>query len=1030
MLDGDTRGQSIQIGAILLFAVVVVSFSIYQAFVVPQQNEGVEFNHQNVVQQQFEKLRNDIVSAPTGRASSAVSLKLGVHYPSRTVAVNPEAPTGTLRTSRTTDGSVALAIDNANASGETGDFWNGSTRRYDTGFLAYEPNYNEFRNAPTTVYDNTVVYNDHRTANLTESGQRLVRGRTISLVALNGSLSTTKTGPMTVDPEYVSSSDRSVSVTSDPDGLVYEYYEADYDDGSNLQNRGCHGTATTSDTMPRFRDANRLEEGAVANVDLSAVSDKPSDVAYRYEGQIRVDTTRDFRFRVNSDDGAVLCIDDDLKVDYSGEHAASGPVESSVFQLREGTHDVTVEYYDRGGDRSLRVQWDPGNTGTYAAIPDGRLSNQRGYDADPLTVTVPTRLDESKWRRLLSDQLAANGGTVQSLAVSRQAPYEYYEGDYSAVSDMPAFSADNLVRTGETSNFDISKRDRNDGFAFRFNERIEIDDAGQYTFYTDSDDGSRLYVDGERVVNNDGQHGTAERASNPLHLDDGFHTITVTYFEDDGGQSLAVRYEGPDTGGTKVAIPDSVLSDRRTKELTLAFLSNVSYRLRMAKVGLGTHVGSTGPAYLTTVRGNGTAVPEGSTQKVVLEVRDRYDNPVSGVLVHANTTRKDSSLTWLSSNRTDADGRVVARYEPPDDVDGTEKRDFLNATIEDPRKEKLGDAPTQMNPDTPHNVSVRLAVENTDGSGTGGGGGGGDATGPKTTSVTASPNPVEHGNTIDVTVTGDDTGRGGSDVIAAEWFRAAPGETVAGQDPGTGNATPMSVVDGEWDQAVEDVEDTGIDTNGWTTGSHTVAVRTKDANDNWGDLAQTVVDVSGRPIDDFEDGNVAEYSSDTNQYSVTSTVAYHGQYALQSKEIGNAQKYLNSTSGLPAYPQEGDTFAYDVRPQQNNRHTFKAGLAFGETNSGNDYKTVIRESGSQYVLRVSNGLTTRTSAAFSLPLDTWYEVEIAWGTSQVDVTLTDPATGAEIATVSVAADGTGGGDFVGWYNKGGRVAFDYIRVTG
>ena len=42
MLSGfDERGQAIQIGAVLLFGLLIISFASYQAFVVPNQNKQI-----------------------------------------------------------------------------------------------------------------------------------------------------------------------------------------------------------------------------------------------------------------------------------------------------------------------------------------------------------------------------------------------------------------------------------------------------------------------------------------------------------------------------------------------------------------------------------------------------------------------------------------------------------------------------------------------------------------------------------------------------------------------------------------------------------------------------------------------------------------------------------------------------------------------------------------------------------------------------------------------------------------------------
>jgi len=132
--------------------------------------------------------------------------------------------------------------------------------------------------------------------------------------------------------------------------------------------------------------------------------------------------------------------------------------------------------------------------------------------------------------------------------------YEYYEGTWDALPDFDALTP---KHTGLAFGFDISQRDRDDNFGFRFRAYIDIPREGAYTFYTTSDDGSKLYINGALVVNNDGLHGSQERGGS-VSLTPGRHLIEVTYFEKGGDNVLYVQYEGPEI--EKGAIPDEVLS--------------------------------------------------------------------------------------------------------------------------------------------------------------------------------------------------------------------------------------------------------------------------------------------------------------------------------------------------------------------------------------------------------------------------------------------------------------------------------------
>ncbi|WP_167837424.1 beta strand repeat-containing protein [Halosimplex halophilum] len=219
----DDRGQSIQIGAVLLFAALILLLSLYQATVVPQQNERVEFDHSQQVQADLLDLRNAVVSTFGESASRAVSVQLGTTYPSRVLAVNPPPVSGSLSTAGTADGDVSFSLANVEAlDEETDDFWEagGSPRTYSTGSVVYRPRYNEYGQPPRTVYDSTVLYDNFtfEGATLARSGQTMVDGSTVSLVALNGSLQRSSSDAASVDVRPVSASSTTVAVTNRASG--------------------------------------------------------------------------------------------------------------------------------------------------------------------------------------------------------------------------------------------------------------------------------------------------------------------------------------------------------------------------------------------------------------------------------------------------------------------------------------------------------------------------------------------------------------------------------------------------------------------------------------------------------------------------------------------------------------------------------------------------------------------------------------------------------------------------------------------
>jgi hypothetical protein len=74
----------------------------------------------------------------------------------------------------------------------------------------------------------------------------------------------------------------------------------------------------------------------------------------------------------------------------------------------------------------------------------------------------------------------------------------------------------------------------------------------EYTLYINSDDGSKLWLNGELIVNNDGLHGMKEKSAKRA-LAPGYHAIRIEFFENGGGAGLLFKWEGP--GIAKQIVP-------------------------------------------------------------------------------------------------------------------------------------------------------------------------------------------------------------------------------------------------------------------------------------------------------------------------------------------------------------------------------------------------------------------------------------------------------------------------------------------
>jgi len=123
--------------------------------------------------------------------------------------------------------------------------------------------------------------------------------------------------------------------------------------------------------------------------------------------------------------------------------------------------------------------------------------------------------------------------------------YAYYEGQWDK---LPDFKTLKTVKTGITdSSFDIDKLPRQENFALLITGQLSVKQDGYYLLVLDSDDGSKLYLGGQLLIDNDGLHGDGSPKTFILPLQKGFYPLRVEYFQKDGGHSLRLSYLTPFT---------------------------------------------------------------------------------------------------------------------------------------------------------------------------------------------------------------------------------------------------------------------------------------------------------------------------------------------------------------------------------------------------------------------------------------------------------------------------------------------------
>lgn len=226
--------------------------------------------------------------------------------------------------------------------------------------------------------------------------------------------------------------------------------------------------------------------------------------------------------------------------------------------------------------------------------------------------------------------------------------------------------------TGWVPNFTLAPRTQDEYFNFEFTGYLFIRQAGSYYFYLNSDDGSRLYIDGNQVVDFDGVHGRTSqnegfgvRSPSAIQLSAGPHEIRVIYFEYTAGQSLDVSYQGADTGNGKLKIPDAALtsgeasgSTNKAPVVTITSPDNGQQFTAPATVSIAATASDTDGSVSKVEFFNGdTKLGEDATSPYAFT----WDNVSSGTYtIQAKATDNEGALATTSVNISVAGGSGCA----------------------------------------------------------------------------------------------------------------------------------------------------------------------------------------------------------------------------------------------------------------------------------------------------------------------------------------------------------------------------------
>lgn len=196
-----------------------------------------------------------------------------------------------------------------------------------------------------------------------------------------------------------------------------------------------------------------------------------------------------YRFYTGSDDGVRLYIDGALVIENWDDHAYEE--NSKDVALTEGIHNIKLEYYENNGSASAKLSW--------------KFLNNK----------VETDYAAKFWNYPAS-QVPAIPNTPPLF----QANYPKIEFNWEAGSPSPLVAPEYFISQ------------------FKANKKFE---KGNYQFVVNVDDGVRLWVDDELIIDEWNDNATVAYLG-VKKLEKGLHKIRLEHFERGGGANVKLTW--------------------------------------------------------------------------------------------------------------------------------------------------------------------------------------------------------------------------------------------------------------------------------------------------------------------------------------------------------------------------------------------------------------------------------------------------------------------------------------------------------
>lgn len=290
-----------------------------------------------------------------------------------------------------------------------------------------------------------------------------------------------------------------------------------YGHGTGLSARYFNNTSLT-ESPASFQTDNGVNFNWGSGAPVNGVS--ADNFSVNWSGYIEAQYSEDYTFYTVSDDGVRVWIDGNLVIDNWTDHGSTENRSYPVALTAGHKHSIVMEYYEKSGGAVASLSWSSRST-FKGTVPGSQL-----YPED-----IPA---------LIGDGIGL-------------------KGEYFATSELANRT---LLRLDPVVNFGWGSASPGntvpvDHFSARWTGQILAPHSGLYTFFTQSDDGVRLWIDNTLIINNWSDHASTENKGSIALSANKTYAIRLEFYEN-GGQAEA-RLAWSCAAQSKVIVPASQL---------------------------------------------------------------------------------------------------------------------------------------------------------------------------------------------------------------------------------------------------------------------------------------------------------------------------------------------------------------------------------------------------------------------------------------------------------------------------------------